>query len=493
MGGGRRSNCSMLEAIELCEKLAGRSLQWRYEETNRIGDHQWWISDTSRFELHYPDWTRRTTSRPSSPTSWGRRMTAGSGQIAKVLFGVGISVTDYAAASAAILRGSRSKRSYAVSALATHGLTEAARHAEFGRQVNSIDLVTPDGQPVRWAMNLLHGTALSERVYGPDLVAAVCAAAAREEMSIYLFGSTEETCRIVADELPRRFPGLRIAGVQADRFREATSDEDAEDVRRIRESGADIVLVGRGCPRQERWVALHRGLVPAPMLAVGAAFDYIAGNLRRPPAWMQRAAWNGSSGCTWSRDGCSAGTWCTTACSACCSPVRSCRRRARRCSGDRSARESARPARPGASWRGWATKGAWAVTDQGLFALSNFGVSVLLARWLTPDGYGSFAVAFSILLLIGTLQTALLTEPMLVFGPCYTSRVSAYVGRLSSLHFTMTCSVSVVLLLGLLFLAAFGHPYGMGWTIASLAVATPAIPSVAHARACYIDSSSPGG
>ena len=57
MGGGRRSNCSMLEAIELCEKLAGRSLQWRYEETNRIGDHQWWISDTSRFELHYPDWT----------------------------------------------------------------------------------------------------------------------------------------------------------------------------------------------------------------------------------------------------------------------------------------------------------------------------------------------------------------------------------------------------------------------------------------------------
>jgi exopolysaccharide biosynthesis WecB/TagA/CpsF family protein len=183
----------------------------------------------------------------------------------------------------------RARRSYAVSALATHGLTEAARDDEFGELVNSIELVTPDGQPVRWAMNILHGTALSERVYGPDLVAAVCATAATEGMSIYLFGSTADTCRAVAEELPRRYPGLRIAGVQPDRFRDATPDEDAADVQRIRASGADMVLVGRGCPRQERWVAQHRGLIPVPMLAVGAAFDYIAGNITRPPRWMQRA------------------------------------------------------------------------------------------------------------------------------------------------------------------------------------------------------------
>jgi N-acetylglucosaminyldiphosphoundecaprenol N-acetyl-beta-D-mannosaminyltransferase len=217
-------------------------------------------------------------------------MTAGSGHIAKVpLFGIGISVTDYAGACAAIMDAARARRSYAVSALATHGLTEAVRDVELGILVNSIELVTPDGQPVRWAMNMLHGAALSERVYGPDLVAEVCAAAARERMSIYLFGSTPETCRAVAKELPRRYPGLRISGVQPDRFRDATAAEDAEDVERIRASGADIVLVGRGCPRQERWVALHRGLVPAPMLAVGAAFDYIAGNINPPPRWMQRA------------------------------------------------------------------------------------------------------------------------------------------------------------------------------------------------------------
>jgi N-acetylglucosaminyldiphosphoundecaprenol N-acetyl-beta-D-mannosaminyltransferase len=217
-------------------------------------------------------------------------MTAGEVAIGKVpLFGIGISVTDYAGASAAILAAARARRSYAVSALATHGLTEAARNAEFGDLVNSIDLVTPDGQPVRWAMNAMHRTGLSERVYGPDLVAAVCAEAAKEGMSIYLYGSTAETCRAVADELPRRYPGLRVAGVHPDRFRDATPVEDADDVQRIRESGADIVLVGRGCPRQERWVAQHRGVVPVPMLAIGAAFDYIAGNLPRPPRIMQRA------------------------------------------------------------------------------------------------------------------------------------------------------------------------------------------------------------
>ncbi|HZB49355.1 MAG TPA: WecB/TagA/CpsF family glycosyltransferase, partial [Mycobacteriales bacterium] len=133
-------------------------------------------------------------------------MTAGETTIAKVpLFGIGMSVTDYSAASDAILSAARERRSYAVSALATHGLTVAARDPEFGALVNSIDLVTPDGQPVRWAMNAMHGTGLSERVYGPDLVAAVCAKAAKEGMGIFLYGSTAETCGAVADELPRRY------------------------------------------------------------------------------------------------------------------------------------------------------------------------------------------------------------------------------------------------------------------------------------------------
>lgn len=204
------------------------------------------------------------------------------------VFGVGVSVTDYAEATREILRAAGEHRSYGVTALATHGLMTAEHDPELRAQVNRLDLVTPDGQPVRWAMNTLHETALDERVYGPDLTVAVCQAAAAQDVGVYLFGSTPETCDAMASELRRRFPAIRIVDVQPDRFRDATPEEDAADVARMNASGAGVVLVGRGCPRQERWVAQHLGRVNAAMLAVGAAFDYLAGNLRRPPAWMQR-------------------------------------------------------------------------------------------------------------------------------------------------------------------------------------------------------------
>jgi N-acetylglucosaminyldiphosphoundecaprenol N-acetyl-beta-D-mannosaminyltransferase len=211
-------------------------------------------------------------------------------RISKVdLFGVGLSVTDYGEAAAAIIEAARERRSYAVSALATHGLMEAVADPELARLINGLDLVAPDGQPVRWAMNALWGADLRERVYGPDLTRRVCADAAAQGMSVYLFGSTADTCKKLAEHLQAAYPGLRIAGVQPDRFRDATDSEDQEDIERINASGASVVLVGRGCPRQERWVARHRGTIMAPMLAVGAAFDYLAGNVSEPPAWVQRA------------------------------------------------------------------------------------------------------------------------------------------------------------------------------------------------------------
>ncbi|MEM9131019.1 MAG: WecB/TagA/CpsF family glycosyltransferase [Actinomycetota bacterium] len=204
------------------------------------------------------------------------------------LFGVGITVTTYDDATERIMAAARERRSYAVSALAVHGLMEAVDDDGFRRLVNNIDLVTPDGQPVRWAMNTLHGTALDDRVYGPDLTWHVIEAAAAEGIGIFLFGSTEETCELFVAEIKRRFPSAVIAGVQSDRFREPTPEEDEADIATINDSGAGVVLVGRGCPRQERWVATHQGKVNAAMLAVGAAFDYGAGTLSSPPAWMQR-------------------------------------------------------------------------------------------------------------------------------------------------------------------------------------------------------------
>lgn len=204
------------------------------------------------------------------------------------VLGVGLSVTDYESATAAIVAAGRERRSFGVTALATHGLMEAVDDPALRAMINELDLVTPDGQPVRWAMNALHGTGLDERVYGPDLVAHVCARAERDNVSVFLYGSTQQTCDAFVAELARRYPRLVIAGVQSDRFRDATPEERRGDIERINASGAGVVLVGRGCPRQERWVHDHLGEVTAAMLGVGAAFDYFAGNLRRPPAWMQR-------------------------------------------------------------------------------------------------------------------------------------------------------------------------------------------------------------
>lgn len=205
------------------------------------------------------------------------------------LFGVDVSITDYQNATEAILDAAMDRRSFAVSALAVHGLIEAVKDPAFREQVNSIDLTTPDGQPVKWALNALHGAKLRDRVYGPDLTWHVIEASASAGVGIYLFGSTQETCDGFAAEILRRFPNALISGIQADRFREASIEEDTADIARINNSGAGVVLVGRGCPRQERWVADHRGKVNAAMLAVGAAFDYGAGLLEPPPGWVQRS------------------------------------------------------------------------------------------------------------------------------------------------------------------------------------------------------------
>jgi len=204
------------------------------------------------------------------------------------VFGVQVSVTDYEDATKRILDAGKSKRSYGMSALATHGLMEATHDASFMEVVNGLDLVTPDGQPVRWAMNLLHKTRLGDRVYGPDLTWKVCGAAADAGVGIYLFGSTPETCEAFVQAILKEWPHAIISDVQPDRFRDATPDEDAADIKRMNDSGAGVVLVGRGCPRQERWISDHQGKVNAAMMAVGAAFDYHAGQLRKPPALAQR-------------------------------------------------------------------------------------------------------------------------------------------------------------------------------------------------------------
>ena len=205
------------------------------------------------------------------------------------VLGVKIHAVERYQAADLILEAARDRRPMAVSALAVHGVMEGVADPELQYRLNRFELVVADGQPVRWAVNLLHGAGLQDRVCGPDLMADLCKAAAVDGLPIFLFGSTQSTLDLLADRLPRLAPGLRVAGTQASRFRAATEQERLADLEVIRDSGAALVFVGLGCPRQEIWAFENRVELGLPVVAVGAAFEFFAGNLDRAPAWMQKA------------------------------------------------------------------------------------------------------------------------------------------------------------------------------------------------------------
>jgi exopolysaccharide biosynthesis WecB/TagA/CpsF family protein len=198
-----------------------------------------------------------------------------------------ISRADYASAVASIIEAARVRRVALVAATSVHGLTLGEIDPVFGRQLNDFDMLTTDGQPVRWALNLLHGAGLSQRVYGPTLMLRVCEVAAANQLGVYLYGARPEVLQRLVKRLNTLVPGLRIAGFHSPPFRALTREEDNQDVRRIVESGAQIVFVGLGCPRQERWAHAHRDRLSLPIVCVGAAFDFHAGTLLQAPVWMQ--------------------------------------------------------------------------------------------------------------------------------------------------------------------------------------------------------------
>jgi N-acetylglucosaminyldiphosphoundecaprenol N-acetyl-beta-D-mannosaminyltransferase len=204
------------------------------------------------------------------------------------LFAVNYSICDYESASDEIIQQARQNHSFGVSALAVHGLIESVKDQNLGELVNRLHLVVPDGQPIRWALNSFYKVGLKDRVYGPTLTKYVLEKANKEGLKVYLYGSTETTITKFKDFINRTYPKVIIAGIHVDRFREATPEEDLQDIEKINASGAHVVLVGRGCPRQERWVANHLGKVNAAMMAVGAAFDFHAGTVKQAPAWMQK-------------------------------------------------------------------------------------------------------------------------------------------------------------------------------------------------------------
>ena len=205
----------------------------------------------------------------------------------KNVLGVRIDAVDYEAAVTKIMKAARERRSLTVSALAVHGVMTGVLDKTHRYRLNQLDLVVPDGQPVRWALNMLYKVQLPDRVYGPILTLKVCEQAAQEGTPVYLYGSKPPVLENLVKQLCSRFPDLTIAGTQTSRFRQLTAAEKMAASQEIADSGAAITLVGLGCPRQEVWIYEHREVLSMPLLAVGAAFDFHAGTLAQAPRMLQ--------------------------------------------------------------------------------------------------------------------------------------------------------------------------------------------------------------
>jgi N-acetylglucosaminyldiphosphoundecaprenol N-acetyl-beta-D-mannosaminyltransferase len=169
-----------------------------------------------------------------------------------------------------------------------HGVMESQRDEALKDIHNASGLTTPDGMPVVWAGRAA-GARIS-RVYGPDLMLALCSVAEERGWSHYFYGGRAGIPELLASRLRQRFPRLRVAGTHSPPFRPLTPKEDAELVDSINAAGPDILWVGLSTPKQERWMADHVGRLDAPVLiGVGAAFDIHAGTLPQAPRWMQRS------------------------------------------------------------------------------------------------------------------------------------------------------------------------------------------------------------
>ena len=204
------------------------------------------------------------------------------------VIGILVDTVDYEAAEERIRTAAIAQKPYTVSALAVHGVMTGAMDAHQKFRLNNFDLIVPDGQPVRWALNLVHKVKLRDRVYGPELTLRTLAMAEAHGLPAYFYGSTPEILEALSKSLAKRFPRLQIAGLEPSRFRRLDAAERESIAERIVTSGAKITFVGLGCPRQEVFAYEMRELLPMPLLAVGAAFAFLGGLLSQAPPAMQR-------------------------------------------------------------------------------------------------------------------------------------------------------------------------------------------------------------
>jgi len=198
-----------------------------------------------------------------------------------------IDVLTWSGAVERIVRWAQSRESRVVCICNAHSTVTATADSRFFRAVDECDMATPDGAPVAWMISRLRQQ-VQERINGPDLMWRLLERVSGTPQAIYLYGGKQSTLDRLVEIIGQRFPDVRVAGAYSPPFRPLTEEEDEAVVSKINASGASILFVGLGCPKQEIWMIERRGRIQAVMLGVGAAFDYHAGVISRAPVWMQR-------------------------------------------------------------------------------------------------------------------------------------------------------------------------------------------------------------
>ncbi len=205
------------------------------------------------------------------------------------VLGVGVSPIGIKNTLHAIQKWSVSKDRKYICVTPAHSIMDAYHDPEFRRILNSSGLTTPDGMAVVWILRLL-GHKDVERVYGSELMLEACRSGLPHNWRHYFYGGEEGVAETLVARLIINHPELQVAGTYTPPFRPLTLEEDEEIINTINETEADVVWVGLGAPKQERWMAEHLGKIEAPvMIGVGAAFDFLSGKKPQAPRWIQHS------------------------------------------------------------------------------------------------------------------------------------------------------------------------------------------------------------
>ena len=199
------------------------------------------------------------------------------------VLGLKYSITDYKAASQLIIEAAQNKQHFSVFALPVHGVIERRSDPAFAQACESATMIVPDGQPIRWLMNSLHGANLADRVYGPTLLHHVLLGPHNEEFRVFVYGGrTPEVQQAFIDYIETNFKNVRVCG----RYREKAAEVQTLTTEMVNATQPHLVVVGLGCPKQEKWIARQQQ-IPAALMGVGAAISFFAGDQKIAPKWMQ--------------------------------------------------------------------------------------------------------------------------------------------------------------------------------------------------------------